>query len=216
MAIALPRAFIHDLPIIGLEFTLEPMAELAPTRSGRTIAKNLGPSFWRAQWQSHRMLEDEFGEVRAWHATLLSYEAFYGYDKLREYPLLYKHGWGDLEVGGLAFDGTAALDAVAANTKEIDLSALPAGFGLRPGDYLAFDYGTDSRALHMVVAGGDADGAGELTVEVRPHVRTGWEAAATVDLHRATAKFLILPDTWSAPAEAPHFGRVSFEAIQTL
>lgn len=215
MAITFPRA-IPDLPIAGISFDLEPMIEITPLRSGKQISADLGPTLWRGKWQSSQLGDDEIATVKAWYATLLSAESFYGWDKLREYPRAYADGWGSLTVGGSPFDGTCTLVDVAAGLVEIDLADLPVGFVLSIGDYLAFDYSIDSRALHVVVAGGTADGSGNLTIEVRPPVRVGWEADAVVQLHRPAARMIIIPGTWSCPVEAPFFGRASFEAIQTL
>lgn len=217
MPISFPRTFVNNLPIVGMEFYLEPMAELTPLRSGNTIAKALGPSLWRGRWQSAVMEEADFGTVRAWYATLLSYESFLGYDKLREYPVRYRDGWGAFTVGGSPFSGNGTLNNVNANTVDVTLGALPVGLILSPGDYISFAYGSsDSRALHMVVDGGTASGSGNVTVEVRPHVRVGWSAGATVRLFRPHSKFIMVPGSWSGSADYRRHGQVSFEALQSL
>lgn len=214
--ITFPRNLPDELPIVGMSFPPSPMIEVTALRSGRQISQDLGPTLWRARWQSAKMKPDEAGIVRAFYDTVLSLEEFYGYDKLREYPLAYSTGFTGLLVGGNPFGGTCQLTGVAVNNVEVQLAGLPIGFVLSRGDYLAFDYGTDSRALHRASAAAVADAGGTLTVEVRPHVRVGWTAAATVMLHRPAARMKILPDTYSESEEAPYFVTASFEAIQTL
>lgn len=219
-AITFPRAIPDELPIAGLSFFPDPLIEVTPLRSGKLISLDLGPTLWRGRWQSTQMDEEAAGIARAWYDTLLSSEAFYGYDKIREYPLAYPSGFGGLVVGTVAFNGTCILSDVATNTIEIDLSDLPVGFVLSHGDYLAFDYGTDSRALHRVVAGGTADGSGDLSIEVRPPIRTGWQATppaeTTVLFYRAAARMIIVPKSYSESTVPPGWVSISFEAVQTL
>lgn len=214
-AITFPRDIPCELVFDSFSFQLQSMDEQTPLRSGAVISRDLGPALWRLRAQSEHFNETNFGVVRAWFNSLRSVESFLAYDRLREYPVLYKDGWPDFGESP-AFDGTCLLDDVT-DSKLVDITSLPAGFGLRPGDYLAFTYGaSDSRALHMVIAGGDADGSGALQVEVRPHVRVGWEAATTVDLFQPTAKFKVVPGSYEENTEFKRYGRISFEAIQTL
>jgi len=217
MAITFPRT-LPDIrrAVAGTSLTLDSMSELTPLRSGKKIAADLGPDLWRGQWSPATSDSARFEEFRSWYLTLMSREAFYGYDFLRQYPRAYGAGWGGLTVGGNPFDGTCTLADVAVGSVEIDLSDLPVGFVLSVGDYLAFDYGTDSRALHKVAVGGTADVNGDVTVEVRPSVRIGWAADATVYLHRAAAMMLIVPRSWSEQSDPPRRWRGSFQAIQTL
>ncbi|ODR93522.1 hypothetical protein AUC70_11695 [Methyloceanibacter stevinii] len=212
-----PRDFLHDAPLIGLSFDPEPMAELTPLRSGKVIAKELGPTLWRASFQTDKMAPAEAGAVRAFYASLLSFHSFYAYDKMREFPLAYVDGFDGLEVGGQPFTGECTLADVPSATL-VALEDLPPGFVLSKGDYLSFDYGAGNakRALHMIVQGDAADGAGAVTVEVAPYVRTGWSAAATVSLYRASAEFIIVPGSYRAPKTPPHFTTVSFDAMQRL
>jgi hypothetical protein len=214
--ITFPRLIPDALPIVGMSFPPKPMIQITPLRSGRVISADLGPTLWSPRYQSDKMTPDEAGEVRAWYDTLLSANEFYGYDKLREYPLAYALGWGALAIGGNPFAGTCTLASVAGNNVQVALEDLPEGFRFSPGDYLAFDYSTSLRALHRVSAAAIADNSGQLTVEVRPHVRPGWTVGATVLLHRAAARMIILPDTYDEQTEAPWFTTISFTAIQSL
>lgn len=222
MTISFPRAVPTAFPIVGMSFAPDPMIEVTPLRSGRQVSLDIGPTLWAAKWQLSGMEADQAGEMRAWYDTLLSAEAFYAFDKLREYPLHYTGGFSGLFVGVNPFTGACELEAVASNAVEIALTLLPGGFILAPGDYLAFDYGADddTRALHRISAAGVADSGGDMAIEVRPPIRTGWQAPSlnrTVQLYRAAAKMIIVPKSYSEQTEpSPDRVTISFEAIQTL
>ena len=218
MTISFPRAIPAELLVAGLSFYPDPMIEVTPLRSGRQVSVDLGPTLWRGKWTSGNLDDDRFAEVRAWYDTLLSAETFFGYDLLREYPRKYPGGFAGLTVGASPFSGQCQLAAVASNNVEVDLAALPIGFVLSVGDYIAFDYGADdgSRALHRVSAGAIADSDGLVTLEVRPHVRVGWQADAAVSLIKPSAKMIIVPGSYSETTTDQSFGNISFEAIQTL
>lgn len=219
--ITFPRDLPEAFGVTGLAFQLVPMQELSPLRSGGQIALDLGPSLWMAQWQCDRLNEQRLGVARAWLDTLSSLNPFYAFDMLREYPFAYRQSrWQGLTVGGDPFDGTCLLTDVASNGVEIDLEALPAGFVLTPGDYLAFDYGDSNelRALHRVSASKIANGSGvALALEVRPRVRPGWQENATVQLYRAACKMLIVPQSVNdGEVRRPGVGPLSFQGVQTL
>ncbi|MBN8959327.1 MAG: hypothetical protein J0H17_22675 [Rhizobiales bacterium] len=217
MAISFPRTFPDELGVGGWTFPPLPMAEITPLRSGKQISKDLGPTLWKPTWKSVPLTEAKAGAVRAWYDTLTSIGEFYGYDKLRQYPLAYASGWGDLTVSASPFDGSGRLTDVAVNNVEITLDQLPIGFILSPGDYLAFNYLSGAaRALHRVSAQATANGSGVMTVEVRPHIRAGWDDNAEVMLYRPSARMVILPGTYSESIEVPMLTSISFEAIQTL
>ncbi|MBN8955733.1 MAG: hypothetical protein J0H17_03950 [Rhizobiales bacterium] len=202
-------AIPDQLPVAGLSFYPQPMIEVTPLRSGRQISADIGPTLWRAAWSTDKMTPDEAGIVRAFYDRVLSTGEFYGYDKLREFPLAYRTGWGALTVSGLPFSGNCRLLSVDANKVDISLDQLPAGFKFSPGDYLAFDY-------LRVSTSATANGGGALTVAVRPYVRPGWAVNATVMLYRPAARMIILPGTYTDPTTAPWFTTASFEAVQTL
>lgn len=208
--ITFPRSLPSALGIAQAKFRLVPVSEVSRTRGGGSIAKNLGPALWMAEFHSTLLDFDDFGTVRAWLDSLSNTQTFYGYDVLREYPWAYRNGWE----GG--FDGTCTLDDVASNGVEVDLTDLPANFVFSAGDYIAFDYGSSSRALHRIQANVTADGSGDVTVEVRPLVRTGWVTNTTVDLHKPAAKMYVDAINADETIDANGYGTVSFSAIQAL
>ena len=215
VALTFPRDYPCSMRTTTCSFALMPMVEVAPLRSGVALADELGPSLWQMEVSSGQLNMADMGVVRGFLDTLSSLNPFNAYDPFRAYPYAYRQGhWNAL--GG--FTGTCMLSTVQSNNVEIGLTLLPVGFIFTAGDYLSFDYGT-SRALHRVSVGGVADGAGAVSLEVRPEIRPGWNASSplpTVSLYRAAAKMLVVPGSVSESIELPAYGRVSFRAIQTL
>lgn len=115
---------------------------------------------------------------------------------------------------------TPVISGVQTGGRELRIDGLPAGYVLSRGDYLGFGYGPSSgrRALHQVVTGGAASGAGlSPWLEVVPEVRAGWAAAAPVTLLRPACKAIYVPGSWS-PGESAR-GTVtgmSIRFMQTL
>lgn len=216
-ALTFPRDFPCDMRVVASSFVLAPMVEVTPLRSGLALAAELGPSLWQMQVNSGPLNMADIGVVRGFMDTLSSLNTFNAYDPWRQYPYAYRRSHWD-GLGGFA--GLCTLTTVQSNNVEITLAGLPVGFILTVGDYLAFDYGT-SRALHRVSVGDTADGAGVADIEVRPEIRAGWGGtnsppSASVNLYRASAKMMVIPDSYNENIEIPAYGRVSFRAIQTL
>lgn len=214
--IAFPRALPDEFGVMAMSFTLEPMVEVSPLRSGMQIAADLGPALWRARYESGELTPSEAGVVAAWHDTLSSLQHFYGYHRLREYPLAYASGFAGLTVGGNPFSGDCNLADVIDGGLTVTLNNLPAGFAFSAGDLFAFDYGADSRALHRVSAAAVASGGGSVSLECRPAIRPGWQAGATVHLHRAAARMIILPGSYDEKVARGRFTTIAFDAIQSL
>lgn len=218
--ITFPQALPDSMPVTGLSFYPDPMVEVTPLRSGEIISADLGPTLWRGHWQAEVLDEDALDDIRAFYDSGTSIEAFYGYDKSKEYPKFYKRtGFTGLFVGASPFTGNCTLSSVETNNVQANLTALPHGFVFSKGDYLAFNYGT-RRALHRIQAAQTASGAGAVTVEVRPHIRAGWNVDAptptTVQLYRPAAKMIVLPGTYSENIAGNGIGSVNFDAIQVL
>jgi hypothetical protein len=210
MAITFPRTIPDALShrLASQTFTLKPMLEVTPLRHGRQIAADLGPSLWMLDWQSATVRSNVLGVARAWLDTLSSTKEFYGFDMYRQRPLVYAAGFP------VGFTGACTLTSVSAPYGVV-LGGLPAGLILSPGDYLSFDYNSGAnRALHRIAAGGTASG-GAVTLEVRPEIRSGYAGGAAVSLYRASARMLIIPDSYKETTDG-RTGTVAFKAIQTL
>lgn len=214
MAITFPRTLPSALKVVGMTFMPQPMIEVSPLTGGDAVSADLGPTLWRPSYKSTNLNNENYGIVRSLYDTLLSTHEFYAYDKWRQYPLAYKNGWGSLTVSGSPFDGTCKIKTVASAVSLV-LKTLPtSGFILSIGDYLSFGYGANgNQALHRIAAGG-VSSSGEMTVEVRPFIRTGAAADDVVQLYRPSCKAIILPGTYDEQGSLPDNGSISFDAIQ--
>lgn len=227
MTIAFPEALPSQLlaRLSTCIFSLDYTQDIAPTRGGANIVRDLGPPLWHCTYQSALLVPSSFKAVEAWLDSLGgSVNPFYGYDLQRSYAANYPNGYGGLTRagGGGSFDGTANLEAVNSDNVTIEIGnnsnpavTLPAGFVLTVGDYIAFEYTTSVRALHRVVLGGTADGSGNCVVEVRPQIRAGW-SPSTVLLAQPAGKFLILPGSVKKNMQPWGAAAVAFEGIQSL
>lgn len=207
-------------------FSMDYTQDIAPTRGGASIVRDLGPALWHATYQSGLLVPSEFKAVEAWLDSLGgSVNPFYGYDVQRTYGANYPNGISGLTRAnsGGAFDGSALFAALAGDNVTITIGSsaapattLPVGYVATVGDYLAFDYNSGaSRALHRIVAGGTADANGVLAVEVRPQVRAGYTGASII-LAKPAGKFLIIPGSVKKAMQPAGYTNVSFEATQSL
>lgn len=229
MTIAFPRALPAELlaRMSTCLFSFDYMQDIAPTRGGVNIVRDLGPALWHASFQSALLVPNSFKIVEGWLDSLGgSVNTFYGYDLARTYAINYPNGYAALNranSGGSFSAGTVLLAAVAGDNVTATLGSigapattLPAGFVMSVGDYLAFDYNSGiSRALHRVVAGGTADTNGVLAIEVRPQIRAGW-SGSSVQLATPSGKFLVLPGSVKKSSQQGWGTTVAFEGVQTL
>ncbi len=210
-------------------FELDWMQEYAPTRGGLVIARDLGPALWMASFQSARLQAKDFLSVETWLDTLSgSLNTFYAYDVRRTNAIAYPAGYGSLTRPDTSSfsSGTCFLAGVAGDNVTITLgsagtpsTALPAGFQITKGDYVAFDYtdtrGVTVRALHRFVASATASGSGVLSAEVRPFVRAT-AAGSTAQLLTPSGKFLLNPKSVRKNLNPAGYGTIAFQGLQTL
>lgn len=222
MTITFPRALPAELiaRLSTCSFDLVFMQEEAPTRGGDLIARDLGPNLWQCSYQTAMLTPVNYAIVEAWLDSLGgSINLFSGYDIKRTFASFYQPaGYGGLiRAGGGAFDGTASLTSVAGDNVTVTIGTLPAAFQISIGDYLGWSYNSGgSIALHRAVAAATADGSGNLSVEVRPQIRSGWAGSATVALGSVTGKFKIANGTVRKNLIPGFGGTIGFQGIQTL
>ena len=95
-----------------------------------------------------------------------------------------------------AVAGHAVAINATSDNKALQLSGLPAGYTLRRGDMLHFDYGPSPtrRALHRIVEDATASSGGTTGFfEVRPFLKAGTATGAAVTLVRAAARMMLEP-----------------------
>jgi hypothetical protein len=199
-------------------FVLKYLQEQDPTGNADTLVRDVGPTLWNADYQTGLLDPVNRCRLEAWLDSLENGgKTFRAYDFRRPFPLAYPNGFtGMTRAGGGSFDGTCTLEDVTDN-KLLDLSGLPPLFEFNEFDMLGFTYLSTSHALHRIMAPATANSDGEVTVEVRPHVRPGWAASATVNLAKLTCLMKLVPDSYTPPGGSPRANsRISFKAVQTV
>lgn len=203
--------FFSLLPISEFTMDLSETVEVSQSAGGELFAANLGARLWRGTVTLGRLTYAEAGEVEALIDVLREAgNTFMAYDVRRPYPILHPGGAG----------GAVTIKAIAANNRELSLQGMPAGFVMTRGDYIQFNYGSVPRrtALHRVVVGAVADGAGVASdIEVTPNIRPGASVGIGVDLTRAACKAQIVPGSVNKGSARRGISEgISFAFQQTL
>jgi hypothetical protein len=219
MTISFPRT-LPAVPLYVTAFDLVTMGEDSVTQGGTPLVVETGPSLWKVSFATPGLVGSDARLMAAWLRSIKSPpQPFYAADQRHMLPGAYQGGFGVLtRATGGAFDGTAQLGGVGADNLTPQITTLPAGFKLGPGDMIAFDYNSGaSRALHTVVSDqAAADGSGNLTIEVRPVIRAGFSTGATVFLSGAPAKFNLVRDSDKASTNNTNKTIFTFDGMQTL
>lgn len=208
-----PISIPAELRVESVSWTQKPLGQTAPSveRGGRTYFGDYGPALWVAQWQTDFLTPWEHGVTRGFLDRLITAGAsFWAYDLLRPFP--YQHPFG---FAALGWNGTGNLASVA-GSRAITVANVPNGLAMSPGDYVAFDYGSQpSRALHRLTNGASA-GGGTISFGVAPDVRPGWSAGTAVWFATPSARMVLLRDTISEEVQPNRRVRLSFSAQQSL
>jgi len=206
--------FFQLLPVREISFDLPESVEHSETGAGEILTADLGTRLWKGEVSLDGMTPDEAATVLPLLDVLRrAGGSFMAYDLSRPGPRY------DL-TGTILGASVPKLHTVAANTREIRISGLPAAYQLRSHDYLAFSYGASPTryALHRIATGATADGTG-LTplIEVSPNLRPGWALNADVKLVRASCKAVLVPGSVQpGRRKAALTSGAGFKFIQTL
>lgn len=101
--------------------------------------------------------------------------------------------------------------------RDMQITGLPAGYVLTPGDYLSFPHGTGLHAFHMVVTGATASAGGVATVEVVPPVRNPVPVSQPVALVNPVFRASIVPGSVRVGAHVPGVAQgAAFSVVQNL
>lgn len=215
MALSFPLTiaqFMDYLPISEISMAAPAQVQIAQTAGGEVLPSEIGPQLWRGQITLGRMKRDEARHPDVLLDLLTTAGAtFWAYDTRHPAPQMDP-------TGALLGASTPTIYSLAANGRELRLQGLPAGYQLKRGDYLSFDYG-GRRALHRVVDITATTAADGITpqFEVVPKLRPGALVGAAVTLVQASCKAMLLPgqvDKGSARAVITE--GMSFQFIQTL
>jgi hypothetical protein len=206
--------FFNKLPIMTPAFSLGEAMQISVTGGGEVLPAARGTRLWRGQISFGPMKYVEMAEVEGLVEALRQPgRSFMAYDSRYPWPASDPRGT-------IVAARSVVIASLPAGARTITLSGLTSAYAIPPGTYLAFAYGSDPvrQALHRVIVGGVANGAGVTpALEVVPAIRPGAATGAAVTLIRAACKARILPGT-TEPGESRR-GIVegfTFGFIQTL
>ncbi len=205
-----PRTDLHDICTISdTVFWPKFRQEMSRVAGGRAQSKDLGPAIWAASFATAPDYHSEAGAIEAFLLSLNgSVHSFTAYDARRPYPKAYPTG---------NFSDTATIGSLnAADAFEIQLADLASGMVLSVGDYLGFEFGSQpSLALHLITEGGTADGSGDVTLRVFPHIDELASIGTWVQLKKPRAEFIIEPGKSTQPKiDSLTASSISFSAVQ--
>lgn len=222
MAITFPtplEQFFDILQISSASMDLTEQMELNQNGRGEMLTSDLGDRLWRMDIALRDGYHHESERVKA-RLNLFRQpgRAFFARALPNPYP---QHD----PTGSILGAAKPLLNAVNPNFRDIRLGALPVGYRIYDGDFLAFDYGANPvrRALHQVVIPTASmyvqvpSGGITPVFEVSPEIREGYALNAEVTLINPSFKAIILPDTTSAGNSQAKFTRgIKFSIQQTL
>lgn len=197
MALSFPLALadlFDGLQIAEITFDLpESVGKSGETGAGEILTYDLGAQLWR-------------GDVTVAQRNHLDAKAMGA-----KVSLLRKAGRSffvyDIAAPGPRFDPDGAIlgaadikiQSIASNNRDVVFYNFPTGYELASGDKIAFIYGANPAryALHQVVTGGVANGAGQLAVELDPFIRSGATADLSVTLIKPVCKAVYVPGSFT-------------------
>lgn len=208
--------FFDLLPIASGTLDLPENVQVSTTRGGEILRAELGTRLWEAEFRLGPMTPDETASVLPMLNLLRSGAGtFMTSDPTRLFPRLDPNGW-------LLGSAGPQLASIAANSRDITISGLPAGYVLSHRDMIAFNYasGPVRYALHEVVSNRvTADAAGLTPLfEVQPPIRPGAAVGAAITLKKPTCKAMIVPGSYQAGSMRSGLVTegISFRVKQTL
>lgn len=198
------------LVVTGIAFSLDYGQETSGQAGGQVRVKDLRSPIWRMKVDCSALTVDRLRRVRAIVGGLGgSMGSFYAWDPGAQFPE------ADPE-GALLGTADVQIAALGPTAGGLTLRGLPGGYVISTGDMLSFDFGIGRRALHQVVAGTVASGAGMASeLIVHPPLRQGATINTSVALKRPSGEFRILPGSLNLSAEGMA-AKVGFDAVQVV
>lgn len=160
------------------------------TRGGELLGVEIADPFWELRLTFAPSFSWDMAGLYTWFNSMEGgLYSFLCHDHSRPVPVNYRlAGLPATAAGGGAFDGSCAVDAVAAYS--LTLSALPASFVFKAGDKVGLVEG-GRYGLHEITTDATADGSGVVTVDVVPPVNTSqFSTSATAQVNRPVAEFV--------------------------
>lgn len=205
MALVTPRDMTTGVNWERADLTPQWQQELSRSRS-RVQARDLGDTYWRAEFESVPM-EDAAAERL--HAEFLALKGaihtFYAHPARRPRP----HRWDGENLAGVS------LNAIRSDNAGVKLAGLPPDFPMTAGDFFSLVDANGGKELLCVASGAKANGSGvtpflDIVPPLAPTVVVG--AAAT--LINPLVEMRLVPETLDMPLVSGRLYRIAFEAQQ--
>lgn len=208
--------FLGALPISSMTLECPEVSEASQTAGAETLVDSVGNRYWQGEVKLGRLQRHEKREAQVLLDVAQSVGAsFMVNDVTQPFPR------DDPTGAGLA-GAAPKITSLPTDKRLIGLWDLPAGYVLRRGDFLAFEYRSNPVrfALHRIVDKTvTVSGAAGFTptFEVLPHIEPGAALDAPVALIRPACKAIIIPGSVN-PGSTTNFitEGMSFRFMQTL
>lgn len=205
--------FFAGLRVASITFALPEALRQEETQGGEIITAALGQRLWGGTITLTQGYHDDIAATDARLSILREAgRSFLVYPRHKEFPRA--------DPGGAILGASAPIIHALPSAREIQISGLPSGYVISPGDFLSFAYGTSPvrQALHQVVVGATASAGGVTpALEVTPAIRPGAAVGAALRLVRPFCKAVFVPGSYREPAFAARLGSgPSFSFRQTL
>jgi len=210
----LPLAdFFEGLPIQSFNSDLGEAMEANQTGAGEITTADLGPRLWRnditirvGHYADIERVKAKLNLLRQANRSLL----------VHSMPFMYPQSDPD---GSILGASVVTLNTVQVNNREIVLGGLPSGYELTVGDFISWTYGSNPirYAMHQIVNGDTATGAGLAFVELTPFIHPGYVLGQTVRLIKPIYKAVVLPgSTKTGESRGQMTNGIQFSLIQTF
>ncbi len=182
--------FMDALLVQEAVFDLGEAMQVDETAGGELLTASLGTRLWEGEVRLAKMTAAEWALIEPMIDLLREPgRSFQCFDPRRPFP-------GFDPTGAIIAAASPVIGTVSGTFREMSLTALPANYQLRRGDYLSFTYGSNParRALHRIMENVTATAGGASGLfEVIPAVRPGWSSGLSVELRRAWCKAQLVP-----------------------
>lgn len=206
--------FFDGLPIGGGVVDLDEAMEMSENGKGEILTSTMGNRLWKADFEIRSCSYREAEAIKAKLDTL-RYPARSLF--VRPSPDI---GPANDPDGSILGALTVTIANVAGNNRDVLVGPLPAGFVIKSGDYLSYEYGANPirYALHQIVSDGVVGIDGFVLLETSSFIQPGWVAFNTaIRLIRPFFKAVLVPGSVNPGRKSQQrVEGMSFSVIQTF
>ena len=210
MALSFPLSAAAFMDILEVETaTLLPMWNQETSENGAALlVADLGPAKWSAELTTVSLPHDDAEAIMALIDSLGGgLRTFYLYDTRRFGPR-------EDPDGTIYGASTPEVDAVA-DSYNLSIAGLPAGYQIKHGDRLSIAYGYRTY-LGKFTEDGTADGSGDLaSIGVAPPLPAGVTSGDDVSLVKSQGLFKMVPNSAYPSSVTTVHQKITFKAKQT-